>query len=86
MFSVVFADPYSYKYTNSVSDLLTIALVRCQDAGLSPRHYTLLPNIVFGKYESLVRSAPWTRHPATVILKQIYATLTVRIFHPFMLL
>jgi len=39
----------------------------------------MLPNIVFGQYKSLVRSAPWERHHATVILKEIGTILRVRI-------
>jgi len=37
---------------------------------------------MFSEYESFVRSAPWTRHPATEILRQICMTFTVREFHP----
>ena len=63
---------------------MEIALARCKDAKISPElHKSLrMPNIVFGKYESFVRSAPWTRHPATDSLRQICAILTVRGFHP----
>jgi len=82
VFSKVFADLYSSENRNSVINLVEIALVRCMDVELPPELYKLLPNIVFSKYESLVRSAPWTRYPATRVLKQIYATLTVLIFHP----
>ena len=82
VFSVVFVDLYSSENLNIVSEFVGIALARCKDYELPPGLYKLLPNIVFGKYESLARSAPWTRHPATVVLKQICATLTVFIFHP----
>jgi len=40
----------------------------------------MLPNIIFGKYKSLVRSAPLDRHSYTMDLMQICATLRVRIF------
>ena len=40
----------------------------------------MLPNVIFGEYESLVRSAPWNRHPTTAELKQICANLRVCTF------
>jgi len=72
---------YSSKNLNAVSKLVEIALARCKDAKIPLELYKLLPNIVFGKYESFVHSAPWTRHPATEILRQICMTSTVRGFH-----
>ena len=82
MFSKVFIDVYSSKNLNNVSKLVEIALARCKDAEISPELYKLMPNIVFGKYDSFVCSAPWTRHPAAEILRQICMTFTVRGFHP----
>jgi len=73
---------YSIENLNTVSKLVEIALARCKDAEILPGLCKLLPNIVFGKYESFVRSAPWTRHRATEILRQICAILTVCGFHP----
>jgi len=37
---------------------------------------------IVGQYELYVRMTPWKRYPATLALKQICATLTVRISHP----
>jgi len=73
---------YSNENLNAVSKLVEIALARCKDVEISPELYKLLPNPVFGKYESFVRSAPWKRHPATQILRKICAILTVCGFHP----
>jgi len=73
---------YSSENLNTVSKLVEIALARCKDVKISRELYTLLPNIIFGEYESFVRSAPWTRHPATEILRKICAVLTVCGFHP----
>jgi len=73
---------YSSEKLNTVSKLVEIALARCKDVVVSPELYKLLPNPVFGKYESFVRSAPWKRHPATEILRQMCMTFTVRGFHP----
>jgi len=82
VFSKVFTDAYSSENLNTVSKLVEIALARCRDAEISPELYKMLPNILFGEYESLMCSAPWKRHPATKILRQISAILTVRGFHP----
>jgi len=82
VFSKVFIDVYSSKNLNNVSKLVEIAVARCKDAEISPGLYKLMPNIVFGKYESFVRLAPWTRPLATEILRQICMTFTVRGFHP----
>ena len=82
MLAKVFTDLHSSEKSNSVSELVEIALAHCKDAVLLPEVYKLLPNIIFGKYESLVHSKPWTRHPATVVLKQICATLMVLTLHP----
>jgi len=54
------------------------ALARCNAAGLTSSLPEILPNIIFGKYKSLVRSAPLDRQPYTMVLKQICATLRVR--------
>jgi len=67
--------------TGTVSKLVEIALARCKDAEIMPELYKLPSNIVFGKYESFVRSAPWTRSPATEILRQICMGFIVRGFH-----
>jgi len=56
------------------------ALARCNAAGLTSSLPEMLPNIIFGKYKSLVRSAPLDRQPYTMVLKQICATLRVRTF------
>ena len=77
MFEKVFTDVYSSENLNVVSKLVEIALARCEDAKISPELYNLLPDIVFGKYELFVRLAPWTRHPATKILRQICMSFTV---------
>jgi len=79
-FSEVFAFLPSHK--NSNSKLLGVALVQSMSAG-STSLPQALPDIIFGKYESLVSSAPWDRHPITVKLKQIYAYLRVRTFIGF---
>jgi len=76
VFSTVFA--LEKPSENSVSELLGAALAQCNAAGLATFLPDMLPNIIFDKYESLVRSAPCDRHPITVILKQICATLHVR--------
>jgi len=65
---------------DSISDLLGVALAQCNAAGLAPLLPDTLPNIVFGKYESLGRSAPWYRYHNTTVLKQICAILRVRTF------
>ena len=77
-FSEVFAFPPSHE--NSNSKLLVVALEQCTIAGSTSLFPQTPPDIIFGKYESLVSSAPWDRHPATVKLKQIYAYLRVRTF------
>jgi len=64
----------------SVSKLAGSALAQCKAAGLISSLPEALPNIIFGKYESLVRSAPWDRHSNTVDFKQICAALRVRTF------
>jgi len=82
VFSNVFTDAYSSKNLNTTSKRVEIALAQCRDAEISPELYKSLPNIVFGKYESFVVSAPWRQHPATVFLRQICMVFTVRGFHP----
>jgi len=62
---------------NSLSKLLGAAFERCRTAGLTTFLPETLPNIIFAKYESLGRSAPWDRHPLTMVLKEICATLKV---------
>ena len=81
-FAAVFPTAYALKDVSgdSMSNLLGVALARCNAAGLAHLLPDTLPNIVFGKYESLGRSAPWYRHHNTVVLKQICATLRVRTF------
>jgi len=66
---------------NSVSKPLEAALAQCKSFGLSGLLSETLPNIIFGKYESLGRSTPWNRYRLTVILKEIYATLKVCPIH-----
>jgi len=73
---------YSSENLNTVSKLVEIALARCKDVEVPPELYKLLPNSVFGKYESFLRSAPWKRHPATEILRQMCAIFEVRGFYP----
>jgi len=85
----VFSTVFALKYPNQdlVSKLLRVTLARCKAAGFIFRvHLEVLPNIIFGKYESLGRSSPWDRHPTTAVLKQICATLRVRTFHGLALL
>jgi len=50
--------------------------------GYSEELRRMLPNIILGQYELFVRLAPWKRHPATAVLKQICMNFTVRGFHP----
>jgi len=38
---------------------------------------------IIREYESYVGVAPWKRYPATLVLKQIYTILKVRVFHPY---
>jgi len=57
---------------------MDVALAQCKAAGLASSLPEMLPNIIFGKYASLVQSAPWDRHPYTVNLLQISAILRVR--------
>jgi len=78
MFSEVF--PFLLSHKNSVSKLLEVALAQCKSAGPTYPLPQTLPDIIFGKYEALVRSAPWDRQPTTMKLKQIYANLRVRVF------
>jgi len=61
-------------------EVLAVALARCESAGLTSWISETLPNIIFGEYELLVRSAPWDRDHTTVTLKQFCATLRVRTF------
>ena len=78
MFPKIFALTFPRKDLDS--EVLEIALARCEAAGLTSLVREILPNIIFGKYESLIRSAPWHRHPYTANLKEICAILRVRIF------
>jgi len=80
--TAVFPAVYALKGPSgdSISDLLGVALARCNAAGLAPLLSDTLPNIVFGKYESLGRFAPWYRHNNTIVLKQMCKTLRVRTF------
>ena len=57
-----------------------VALTQCKAVGLTSSLSKMLPNVIFGKYMSLVQSAPWDRHPYTVNLKQICVTMRVRTF------
>jgi len=57
-----------------------VALAQCKAAEITFFLPEILPNIIFDKYESFVRSAPWDRHPYAVDLKQICANLRVRTF------
>jgi len=82
-FSEVFAFLPSNK--DSVSKLVGVALAQCENAGLASLLPQMLPNLIFGKYKSLVRFAPLDRHPTTVNLKEICATLRVCIFRGFAL-
>jgi len=68
----------------SVSRIVEVALALCKNARLTSLPQAM-SNIIFGQYESLVRSTPWDRHPITVNLKEIYATLIVCIFRGFAL-
>lgn len=70
--------PFLPSHEVSVSNLVGVALARCQAAGLSPSLPETLPDFIFRNYESLVVSVPWNQQSATVNLKQICATLTVR--------
>jgi len=78
MFPTVFGLKYPSK--DSLLEVLAVALARCESAGLTSLLSETLPNIIFGEYESLVRSAPWDRDPTTVKLKKFCATLRVRTF------
>jgi len=53
---------------------------RCKAAGLSQGLdlSAVLLNFILVQYMSLVRSAPWRRHPATSVLKMICAGLIVK--------
>ena len=81
LFSKVFAFLPSPK--DLVLQSVAVALAQCRAAGLTSSLPEMLPTIIFGKYESLVQSAPWDRHPYTVSLKQICATIRVRKFFAF---
>jgi len=61
------------------------ALARCNAAGLTSSLPEMLPNIIFAKYKSLVRSTPLDRQPYTMVLEQICATLRVRTFRGLLL-
>jgi len=82
----VFRCPFSKVFAflpfpnDSVSKLAGSALAQCNAAGLTSSLPEALPNIIYGKYESLVRSAPWDRHSNTMDFKRICATLRVRTF------
>jgi len=78
MFPTVFGLKYPSK--DSLLEVLVVALARCESAGLTLLLSEMLPNVIFGEYESLVRSAPWDRDPTTVKLKKFCATLRVRTF------
>jgi len=67
-------------HKNSVLKLLRVALAECKSAGSTSFLPQTLPDVVFHTFELLARSSPLDRHPATVKLKQIYATLRVRTF------
>ena len=78
MFSTVFV--VKWHGENAIPGLLRLALARCKATGLTTFLPGALPDIIFGKYESLGRSTPWDRHTTTAILKQICVTLGVRTF------
>ena len=60
------------------------ALQYCAAEGLLGQFSEKLNGVdIIGQYELYVRAAPWKRYPATLVLKQICATLTVCIFHAF---
>jgi len=80
-FSAVFADLPAPAYENPVSELLKITLARCEAAGLSQRLPHILPDIIYGRFRSLMKLAPWKRSPATMVLRQICAILTVSMIH-----
>ena len=66
----------------SIQQLLKAAETSYDNDGYSQELRRMLPNIIFGQYELFVRLAPWKRHPATVVLRQICMIFTVRGFHP----
>jgi len=66
--------------SNVNSELLTTAAARCHNAGYSQELHRISQHIIFSCYDSLVCTAPWTRHPATEALKKIILTLRVNHF------
>jgi len=70
---------------HSLPMLVKGALARCNAAGLTSSLPETLPDVIFGKYKSLIRSAPLDRQPYTMVLKQICAILRVRTFRSFLL-
>jgi len=70
------------KFRPDLSKMHT-ALQYCTTAGLlEPLSEKLNGVDIIGQYELYIRAAPWKRYPATLVLKQVSAMLTVRIFYP----
>jgi len=65
----------------AIEQLLKAAEMSYDNDGCSQELRRMLPNIIFGQYELFVCLAPWKRHPATVILRQICMIFTVCGFH-----
>jgi len=61
--------------------VMASAIQYCAEAGLSRQLSKELKSAdIFRQYELFVRSQPWKRHPATLILKKIYKFLAVFFF------
>jgi len=62
--------------------LMGSAVRYCTKAEMSRRLSKELQSAdIIGQYELFVRSTPWNKHPATLILKKICTLLTVQYFH-----
>jgi len=60
------------------------AVEYCIEVGRSRQLSEELKSVdLIGQYESFMYSAPWKRHPATLILKKIYTPLVVGLHLPF---
>jgi len=79
----IFIDPEPANFFKPELSKLRKALQYCAAVGLLEQLSEGLNGAdIIGEYELYVRAAPWKRYPTTLVLKEICATLTVRIFYP----
>ena len=77
----IFFGPEQARTSEPDVSLMASAIQYCAAFGLSERLSNELKTTnIIASYELYVRAAPWKRHPATLVLKEICNLLIVRIF------